>query len=152
MKIILADTAKVVSAFSHEDLPRDSNKGTGNTEDAAIGKATDSFVQVSSEKLAWELAKQLGEPLPLRLELNGITLEQAEEFKEQLGNIPEQIAIDPELMQFGDGVADYQIKTAFTSQEFQKKLLKIIDPEPLEAEELVLDKIDVGSVKMSLKR
>ena len=152
LKIILADTAKVVSAFSHEDLPRDSNKGTGNTEDAAIGKATDSFVQASSEKLAWELARQLGEPLPLRLELNGITLEQAEDFKEQLGNIPEQIAIDPELLQFGDGIGDYQIKTAFTSQEFQKKLLKIIDPEPLEAEELVLDKIDVGSIKMSLKR
>ena len=152
LKIILADTAKVVSAFSHEDLPRNSNKGTGNTEDAAIGKATDSFVQASSEKLAWELARQLGEPLPLRLELNGITLEQAEDFKEQLGNIPEQIAIDPELLQFGDGIGDYQIKTAFTSQEFQKKLLKIIDPEPLEAEELVLDKIDVGSIKMSLKR
>lgn len=152
LKIILADTAKVVSAFSHEDLPRNSNKGTGNTEDAAIGKATDSFVQASSEKLAWELARQLGEPLPLRLELNGITLEQAEDFKEQLGNIPEQIAIDPELMQFGDGIADYRIKTAVTSQAFQQKLLKIIDPEPLDTEELVLDKIDVGSIKLSLKR
>jgi len=152
VKIILADTAKVVSTLSHEDLPRGSNKGTGNTEDAAVGKSVDKFVQVISEKLAWELARQLGEPIPLRLELHGVTLEQAENFKDQLENIPEQIAIDPELMQFGDGIADYKIKAAVTSQALQQKLLKIIDPEPLDAEELVLDKVGVGSIKLSLKR
>ena len=30
--------------------------------------------------------------------------------------------------------------------------IEIIDPDPLEAEELVLDKIDVEAIKMSLKR
>lgn len=151
LKIILADTAKVVSAFSHEDLPRGSNKGSGNTEDAAVAKATDGFVQASSEKLAWELAKQLGEPIPLRLELHGVTLEQAEKFTKQLANIPPQIAIEPELMQFGDGIADYKIKSAVSSQALQKKLLKLIDPEALDAKELSLDKIGAGMIKMSLK-
>ena len=152
VKIILADTAKVVSAFSHEDLPPRSNRGTGSTEDAAIGKAIDGFIQVSSEKLAWELARQLGEPIPLRLELNGVTLEHAEAFVEELKKIPPQIAIEPELMPFGDGIADYKIKSAVTSQALQKKLFKLVDPESLDAEELVLDKIDVGVIKMSLKR
>jgi hypothetical protein len=152
IKIILADSGKVVSAFSDSDLSPGSNKGMGNTADAAIQKAVSSFIEVASEKLAMELAKQLGDPVPLRLELNGVTLEQAEKFTEQLKNIPQQIAIEPELVQYGDGIADYTIKSAITSQMLQKKLLKLIDPEPLEAEELVLDKIDVGTLKMSLKR
>lgn len=152
IKIILADTAKVASAFSHEDLPPKSNRGTGGTDDAAIGKATDNFVQVSSEKLAWELAKQLGEPIPLRLELHGVTLEHAEKFVEELKKIPPQIAIGPELAQYSDNIADYKIKSAVTSQVLQKQLLKLVDPEQLDAEELVLEKIDVGMLKMSLKR
>ena len=152
LKIILSDSAKVVSSFSHEDLPPNSNKGTGNTEDAAVMNALNSFIRASSEKLAWELASQLGKPMPLRLELDGITLEHADKFLEQLKSIPKQIAIEPEMMQYGDGVADYQIKSAVTSQVLQQKVFELVDPELLDAKELVLDKIDVGLIKISLKR
>ena len=39
-----------------------------------------------------------------------------------------------------------------TLEQVKSGELKLVDPEPLEAEELVLDKIDVGAIKMSLRR
>ena len=151
MKIVLADTAEVVSVFNHEDLPPKSNTATGTTEDSAVGKSVDSFIQVSAEKLAWELAKSLGEPVSFHLELHGVSLEQAQEFKKQLEKIPEQITIDPEMLQYGDGIADYKLKTTLKSQELQQKLLNLIDPAALDAEELVPEKVKPGTIRLSLK-
>jgi len=151
IKIIRSETADVVSTFDHSDLPPDSIKGYGTTKEAAIGEAIDKFAEAAANKLAWELAAKLGEPIRLRLVLDKVTMEQAEKFEQQLKDIPKHLIVKSQMLIHKDGKADYEIVTAVESKVLQKKLLSLIDPAALEAEELVADKIEVGTIYISPK-
>ncbi len=148
-KIISADTAEVLSVFSHEDLP--SEIGSGNTDEAAIKNSVDSFIQPATDKLAWELASKLGEPITLRLELRDATLEQAEQFQKQIQKMPKHIVLDVKMQQYGKGTADYRVRTSVSSQTLQQKLRKLLDPAPLDVKKIVLEEVGVGVIAMSLK-
>ena len=148
-KIISADTAEVLSVFSHEDLP--SEIGSGNTDEAAIKNSVDSFIQPATDKLAWELASKLGEPITLRLELRDATLEQAEQFQKQIQKMPKHIVLDVKMQQYGKGTADYRVRTSVSSQTLQQKLRKLLDPAPLDVKKIVLEEVGIGVIAMSLK-
>ncbi len=148
-KIISADTAEVLSVFSHEDLS--SEIGSGNTDEAAIKNSVDSFIQPATDKLAWELASKLGEPITLRLELRDATLEQAELFQKQIQKMPKHIILDVKMQQYGKGTADYRVRTSVSSQALQQKLRKLLDPAPLDVKKIVLEEVGIGVIAMSLK-
>jgi hypothetical protein len=148
-KIISTDTAEVLSVFSHEDLS--SEIGSGNTDEAAIKNSVDSFIQPATDKLAWELASKLGEPITLRLELRDATLEQAELFQKQIQKMPKHIILDVKMQQYGKGTADYRVRTSVSSQALQQKLRKLLDPAPLDVKKIVLEEVGIGVIAMSLK-
>jgi len=147
-EIILADTAEVLSVFSHEDFPAEI--GSGNTDDGAIKDSVDRFIQPATDRLSWELASKLGEPTKLRLELRNATLEQAEKFQEQIGKMPKHIVLDVRMQSYDKGVADYQIRTSVTSQTLQQKMRKLLDPTALDAKEIVPEKVGTGTIVISL--
>ena len=151
IKIIRAETADVIFTFDHGDLPPDSIKGYGTTEEAAVGAAVDKFAEAAANKLAWELASKLGEPIRLRLVLDKATMEQAEKFEQQLKEIPKHLIVKSKMLLHDKNKADYEVVSAVDSKVLQKKLLKLIDPAALEVEELVADKIEIGTIYISLK-
>jgi len=151
IKIIRAETADVIFTFDHGDLPPDSIRGYGTTEEAAVGAAVDKFAEAAANKLAWELASKLGEPIRLRLVLDKATMEQAEKFEQQLKEIPKHLIVKSKMLLHDKNKADYEVVSAVDSKALQKKLLKLIDPAALEVEELVADKIEIGTIYISLK-
>lgn len=65
-RVIRPETAEVLFSFDHDALPpdrKDQIKGFGNTDDKAIANSINSFIPVSAEKLAWEIASKLEEPI-----------------------------------------------------------------------------------------
>ena len=65
-RVIRPETSEIVFSFDHEDLPpgrKDEIRGFGTTDDKAIVNSIDGFIPVSAEKLAWELASKLEEPI-----------------------------------------------------------------------------------------
>lgn len=148
-EIVLAETAKVLSVFSHEDFPAEI--GSANTEEEAIRRSVDNLIQPATDKLAWELASKLGEPIDLRLELRNATLDQAEQFQKQIEKMPKHIVLGVEMQNYQEGTADYQIKTSVRSQVLQQKLRKLLDPAPLGAREIVPGRISLGVISMSLE-
>ena len=151
LQIIHPETADILSVFDHSDLPNRSNKGFGTTDDAAIGQSLDSFIDAAANKLAWELAAKIGAPVKLWLVLDKVTLEQAEKFEQQLQGTPEDLIISSRMLLYDKNKANYQLETTFSSREIQKKLLKLLDPAGLDAEELVVDKIEPGTINLSLR-
>ena len=151
MQIIHPETADILSVFDHSDLPNRSNKGFGTTDDAAIGQSLDNFIDAAANKLAWELAAKIGAPVKLWLVLDKVTLEQAEKFEQQLQGTPEDLIISSRMLLYDKNKANYQLETTFSSREIQKKLLKLLDPAGLDAEELVVDKIEPGTINLSLR-
>ena len=151
LQIIHPETADILSVFDHNDLPARSNKGFGTTDDAAIGQSLDSFIDAAANKLAWELASKVGGPVKLWLVLDKVTLEQAEKFEQQLQGTPEDLIISSRMLLYDKNKANYQLETTFKSRELQKKLLKLLDPAGLDAEELVVDKIEPGTINLSLR-
>ena len=151
VKLIRSETADVISIFGHEDLPPDSIKGYGTTEEAAVGEAIDKLAGAAANKLAWELSAKLGEPIRLRLVLDKVTMEQAEKFEQQLKEIPRHLIVKSQMLLHDDNKADYEVMSAVSSKVLQKKLLSLIDPAALDVEELVADKIEVGTISISVK-
>ncbi len=151
LQIIHPETADILSVFSHEELPDRSNKGFGTTDDAAIGQSLDNFIDAAANKLAWELAAKLGGPVKLWLVLDKVTLEQAENFEQQLKGVPEELVISATMLLYDKNKANYQLETIFGSRELQKKLLKLLDPASLDAEELMVDKVEPGTINLSLR-
>lgn len=150
-RIIRPQTAEIISAFDHGELGSESNIGRGNTDDEAIESSLDSFILAGANKLAWELARKLGEPIQMRLELRNITREQAQKLERQLQSLPKHIVLEAKMEQHEDSVAVYQLKTSVGSQILEQRLRKLIDLRELDVEKLILEEADFGSIIMSLK-
>ena len=98
------------------------------------------------------MASELGEPIKIRLELRGVTQSQADKFLKQIAGLPKHIVVEASMMHFEKDIADYQVKTAVKSLDLQQSLSKMVDPSLFEAKELVPEKIEFGTITMSLKR
>jgi hypothetical protein len=151
-RIIRPQTAEIISAFDHGELGSESNIGRGNTDDEAIENSLHSFILVGANKLAWELARKLGEPIQMRLELRNITREQAQKLERQLQSLPKHIVLEAKMEQHKESVAAYQLKTSVGSQILEQKLRKLIDLKELGSEQLIPEEADFGSIIISLKK
>lgn len=150
-RIIMAETADVISTFSHESLAREQKIGYGNTEASAMGQSVDKFAQAMGNKLVWELASSLGGPTKLRITLKNVTMAQAADFLQQLQKMPKSITISADMARYDKNTAEYQVESAVKTQVFQKKMLDSIDPKKLNANELGIDKMDFGTITVSLR-
>lgn len=150
-RIIRAETAEIVLGFDQNELPPDSNEGSGNTDDAAIERSLNSFIQASADKLAWKLALKLGEPIQMLLELQNVTQKQAEQFEQQIQGMPKHIVVDASMKKYEENKAIYKVATSVKSQTLAQHIIKLIDPTVYGAKELIVEKIIFGSIIMSLK-
>ncbi len=150
-RIITAETADVISVFSHESLSKEQKVGYGSTEAAAMGKSVDNFAQASGDKLVWEIASALGGATKLTITLKNVTMKQTTDFLQQLQEMPKSIIINADMSRYDKNIAEYQVESAVKTQVFQKKMLESIKPEKLDAKELTIDKMDFGTITASLK-
>jgi len=149
-RIILAETADVISVFSHESLSRNQKVGYGSTEEAASKNSLENFTQASGDKLVWQLAANLGGPTKLRILLKNVTMAQATNFQQQLQDMAKNIVIQVEMQRYDKNIAEYRVESAVKTMIFQKKLLESVEPSKLNVKELIVDKIDFGTITISL--
>jgi hypothetical protein len=147
LKIILTDTARVISVLTHDDLKLD--PGRANTEDAAVDASISNFIDASSVGLAWELAAKLGEPSDLRLELQNVSMTQAQQFQQQLQELPEHMVLDVRILYYGNNVVDYQVRTSIKGQVLAQKILDIVNPASFNADSLNIEEVKIGTITLS---
>lgn len=149
-KVLLAETGEIIYSFSEKDLSSGSNKGFGTTDEAALSGSIDGFIKAASEKLAWGLSSKLGGPISFQLVLRKATSTQAQQLLEIIKTWPEQLVLSASLVSYQKDLALYQIKTTAKSQVLIGKL-EAIDPEELEAEDLIIEKGGkLGTIVVSL--